>query len=60
MKVSQEVLEHIDYVLRLAEGKEKTIGEKLAMLDYQIMTKAQTPISGEPKKVSEPVFTFVK
>lgn len=59
MKVSQEVLEHIDYVLRLAEGKEKTIGEKLAMLDYQIMTKAQTPIS-EPKKVSEPVFTFVK
>lgn len=40
MKPSKAIMEHIDYQLRLMDGEEKTIGEKLSALDFQITHEA--------------------
>lgn len=40
MKPSKELMDHIDYQLRLMDEEEKTIGEKLSVLDFQIVHEA--------------------
>lgn len=64
MKPSKELMEHIDYQLRLMDEDEKPIGEKLSALDFQIALEAQKVYSSEggyPVKsnITEPVFEFV-
>ena len=64
MKPSEELMEHIDYQLRLMEGEEKTIGEKLSALDFQIAHEApkvsdKAGTSSIKSQFTEPVFEFV-
>ena len=64
MKPSEELMEHIDYQLRLMEGEEKTIGEKLSALVFQIAhgaPKVSDRAGASPVKsnITEPVFEFV-
>ena len=65
MKPSKELMEHIDYQLRLMDEEEKTIGEKLSALDFQIVHEAQKVsdrAGAYPVKsnITEPVFEFVE
>ena len=64
MKPSKELMEHIDYQLRLMDGEEKTIGEKLSVLDFQIAHEApkvsdRVGASSIKSEFTEPVFEFV-
>lgn len=64
MKPSKELMEHIDYQLRLMDGEEKTIGEKLSALDFQIAHEApkvsdKAGTSSIKSQFTEPVFEFV-
>ena len=64
MKPSEDLMEHIDYQLRLMDGEEKTIGEKLSALDFQIAHEApkvsdKAGTSSIKSQFTEPVFEFV-
>ena len=64
MKPSKELMEYIDYQLRLMDGEEKTIGEKLSALDFQIAHEApkvsdKAGTSSIKSQFTEPVFEFV-
>ena len=64
MKPSEELMENIDYQLRLMDGEEKTIGEKLSALDFQIAHEApkvsdKAGTSSINSQFTEPVFEFV-
>ena len=65
MKPSKAIMEHIDYQLRLMEGEEKTIGEKLSALDFQIAHEAlkvsdMGGASSIKSEFTEQVFEFVE